>query len=84
MCEKYALCRNHGKRKNMVFDKEILTIQGKTINMKPNLNCKSYDIYVAICTRCDSNYVGQTENSFSTKYTAHRFNWNRSKLNFKP
>ena len=52
--------------------------------MKPNLNCKSYGIYVAICTKCNSNYVGQTKNSFSAKLTAHRFNWNRSKSNFKP
>ena len=27
-CEKYALCGYHGKHENMVFDKEILTIQG--------------------------------------------------------
>ena len=60
-------------------DKEILTIQGKTVQLKPNLNCKTYGIYVAVCTRCDSSYVGQTKNSFSKRRTAHRFKWNRSK-----
>ena len=68
--------------KNTVFDKEILTIQGKTIKLKPNLNFKSYGIYVAICTRCNSNYVGKTKNSFTTRWTAHRFNWKWSKSNF--
>ena len=47
-CEKCALCRNHGKHKNIVFDKKNLNIQGKTIKLKPNLNCKSYGIYVFI------------------------------------
>ena len=83
-CEKCAFCGNNGKHKYMVFDKEILTIKGKTIILKPNLNCNSYGIYVAICTRCDSNYVEQTKNSFSTRWAANRFNWNRSKSNFNP
>ena len=52
--------------------------------MKPNLNCKSYGIYAAICTKCNSNYVGQTKNSFSTRWTAHIYSWNRSKSNFNP
>ena len=68
----------------MVLDKEMLTIYGKTLQLKTNLNCKSYDIYVAVCTKCDSSYVGQTKNSFSNRWTAHRFNWNRSKSNFNP
>ena len=40
-CDKCALCGNHGKHKNMVFDKEILNLKGKTIKLKQNLNCKS-------------------------------------------
>ena len=31
---------NHGKHKNMVFDKEILDFQDKTIKLKQNLNLK--------------------------------------------
>ena len=38
-CEKCALFRINGKHENMVLDKEILTIQGKTIKLKQNLNC---------------------------------------------
>ena len=83
-CDKCALCGNHGKHKNMVFDKEILNLKGKTINLKQNLNCKSYGIYAAICRKCNSNYVGQTINSFSTRWTAHRFCWNKSKSDFNP
>ena len=68
----------------MVFDKEILTNQGKNIKLKPNLNCKYYGIYLAKYTKCDNNYVGQNKNSFSTRWTANRFNLNRSKSNFNP
>ena len=68
----------------MVFDKENFNIQGKTIKMKPNMICKSYGIYVIICTKCNSYYVGQTKNSFSARLTAHRFNWNRSKSILNP
>ena len=82
-CKKCALCGNHGQHKNMVLDKEVLTIQGKTIKLKSNLNCKSFGIYVAVCTNCDSNYVGQTKNSFSNRWTAHRANWNKLKSKFK-
>ena len=81
--QKCALCGNHGQHKNMVLDKEVLTIQGKTIKLKSNLNCKSFGIYVAVCTNCDSNYVGQTKNSFSNRWTAHRANWNKLKSKFK-
>ena len=39
----------------MVFDKEFLTIQGKIVKLK------SFGTYAALCTNCDSNYVGQTK-----------------------
>ena len=65
----------------MVLDKKNLTIQGKTIKLKPNLNSKSYGFYVGICLRCDSNCEGKTKNSFSNRLTSHRFNCNRSKSN---
>ena len=68
----------------MVFDKEMLAVQGKTIKLRLNLNCKSNGIYVSLRTKCNNNYVGQTKNSFSTRWTAHRFCWNRSKSDFYP
>ena len=55
----------------MVFDKEFLTIQGKIVKLK------SFGTYAALCTNCDSNYVGQTKNSFSNRWTAHRATWNK-------
>ena len=62
---------------NMMLDEEFVTIQDKKIKLKSNLNCKSSGIYVALCTNCDSNYVGQTKNSFSIRWSAHRAIWNK-------
>ena len=45
---------------------DILTIQDKTVQLKPNLNHKRFSIYVAVCLRYDSNYVGQTKISLVT------------------
>ena len=81
-CKKCALCGSHSQYKNMVLDKEFLTIQGKTVKLKPNLNCKSFGIYAALCTNCDKNYVGQTKNSFSNRWTAHRGTWKKLKSKF--
>ena len=46
------------------------------------MNCKSYGIYVALCTSCDSNYIGQTKNSFSIRWSAYRANWKKLKTKF--
>ena len=40
-CKKCALCGNHGQHKKMVLKKEMFTIQGKIVQLQPNLNCKS-------------------------------------------
>ena len=44
-----------------MLDNKYLTIQYKAVKLRPNLNCKSFGIYAAVCTRCDSNYMGQTK-----------------------
>ena len=45
---------------------------GKTWNVKYQMNCKSHNvIYVLICTQCRSFYVGQTEN-LRHRVTLHR------------
>ena len=66
----------------MVIDKKFVTIQDKKVKLKSNLNCKSSGIYVALCTNCDSNYVGQTKNSFSIRWSAHRANLKKIKTKF--
>ena len=40
-----------------MLDKKVLTTKCKTLN----LNCKSFCIHAAVCTRCD--YEGQTKNN---------------------
>ena len=52
------------------------------MKLKSNLNCKSSGIYVALCTNCDSNYVGQMKNSFSIRRSAHWANWKQLKSKF--
>ena len=66
----------------MVLDKDFVTIQYKKIKLKSNLNSKSSGIYVALCTSCKSNYVGQTKTSFSIRWSAHRTNWKKLKTKF--
>ena len=46
------------------------------------MNCKTSGIYVALCTSCDSNYAGQTKNSFNIRWPAHRANWKKLKTKF--
>jgi len=42
------------------------------------LTYANHGIYVATCFICHEQYVGQTKNKFSTRWTSHRSNWNRS------
>jgi len=36
-----------------------------------------FGIYVATCVMCHEQYVGQTSNKFSKRWSAHRSNWNK-------
>ena len=82
-CNNCSLCGNHGGYSNMIYEKDSITIhKNKSIKIKPNLNCKSYGIYAAICIRCGENYVGQTKNNFSIRWNQHRHNWKKFKSNF--
>ena len=53
----------------MVQDTEVIRRKTKFFN------------YVTECKNCSMQYVGQTKNKFSVRWTAHRLNWN--KLNLK-
>ena len=47
----------------LITGKPITLKSGKTWKVNSTMNCKArYVIYVIICSKCDSFYVGQTEN----------------------
>jgi len=57
------------------------TIQN--IKIKQHINCKNYGIYAATCNKCKNLYIGQTMNSLTKRWNAHRNIWknNKTKLN---
>ena len=61
----------------MVTTNTISTKQGKTIKIKAALNCRNHGIYAAKCKKCLNFYVGQTKNSFATRWSSHRHCWNK-------
>ena len=46
-CNK-CTCGNHGSLRNMLYKKDVLTVQKKSIKIKSNLNCKSLIIVLWI------------------------------------
>ena len=52
-------------------------IQSKRGNfsLRQRLSCTNYGVYVATCCICHEQYVGQTKNRFSVRWTAHRNSW---------
>lgn len=51
------------------------TFQNKTRGSLKTTNC----VYLIYCTACKSQYVGETGNSVSTRFTQHRYNIIRKK-----
>ena len=49
----------------------------KTLKLNQSLTCADFGIYVATCVMCHEQYVGQTSNKFSKRWSAHRSNWNK-------
>ena len=49
----------------------------KTFPLNQKLTWADYGIYVATCVICHEQYVAQTKNKFSKRWSAHRSNWNR-------
>ena len=76
-CGHCALCGNFGRHRiSMVNYTEVLETPSKTFQPKQKLNCTNYGSYVATCTICSKQYVGQTINKFSIRWNAHRSIWN--------
>nr|CAB3263653.1 methionine--tRNA ligase, cytoplasmic [Phallusia mammillata] len=80
-CEKCALCGNHGRHKSMVYKQRKFTTHGQVLELKQDLDCKCYGIYAATCNICSAQYIGQTKNRFSTRWTHHRSTWKERKVN---
>ena len=53
----------------------IKTKEYLRIKIKTTLNCKNYGIYTVKCFNYNEFYVGQTKNSFNTRWNAHSINW---------
>ena len=79
-CGSCGLCGNYGKLKDMVWDNnKFRDNKNKEYKCRHYLNCKDYGIYAGQCVFCFSFYVGQTKNSFATRWNAHRGMWNKMK-----
>ena len=77
-CEPCALCGCYGKNnKSMVPNVSQLLTKTKTLKLNLSLTCADCGIYVATCVICHEQYVGQTSNKFSKRWSAHRSNWNK-------
>jgi len=72
-----ALCGNFDRhRRSMVNYTKVLETPSKTFQLKQKLNSTNYGIYMATCTICSKQYVGQTINKFSIRWNAYRSIWN--------
>ena len=63
--------------KSMVPNVSQLLTKTKTFKLNQRLTCADFGIYVATCVICHEQYVGQTSNKFSKRWSAHRSNWNK-------
>ena len=77
-CNKCGLCGNYGFLLNMVLDTDSIKLpNGKLIQIRTAITCKDKEIYAARCIECHQYYVGQTNNSFATRWNSHRSNWRK-------
>jgi len=74
-CGHCAPCGCNGKHnKSMVPRVSQIMSKTKTFPLNQNLTCPNYGIYVATCVLCHEQYVGQTKNKYSKRWSAHRSN----------
>ena len=77
-CGCCGLCGHHGKLTNMVWEEQkFQNSDGKFFKSRHHLNCKDFGIYAGQCVICGEFYVGQTKNTFATRWNSHRSMWNR-------
>jgi len=61
----------------MVPNVSQLLTKTKTFKLNQSLTCANFGIDIATCVICHEQYVGQTSNKFSKRWSAHRSNWNK-------
>jgi len=49
----------------------------KSFPLNQNLTRANYGVYMATCVTCNEQYVGQTTNKVSTRWSSHRSNWSK-------
>ena len=77
-CERCALSGCYGKNnKSTVSNVSQLLTKTKTFPLNQSLTCSDFGICVATCVIGHEQYVGQTCNKFSKRWSAHRSNWNK-------
>ena len=77
-CDHCALCGCYGKnKKSMAPNVSQLLTKTKTFRLIQSLTCADFGIYVATCVICHEQYVSQTSNKFSKRWSAHRSKWNK-------
>jgi len=55
---------------------QLLT-KTKTFKLNQSLTWADFGIYVVTCVICHEQYVGQTSNKFSKRWSGHCSNWNK-------
>ena len=76
--EHCALCGCYVKNnKSMIPNVSHLLTKTKTFKLNQSLTCEDFGIYIATCVICHEQYVGQTSNKFSRRWSAHCSNWNK-------
>lgn len=77
-CGHCSLCGHHGKYKTMINKTDIIKSKtGRKFKLRQKINCKDSGIYVATCTRCEEQYVGQTSTTFTKRWNEHRSRWKK-------
>ena len=58
------------------------SMTGCTYNLQHDVNCVSRNvIYLITCTKCQNQYVGQTNQNVSRRMNSHRFDINNVDMN---
>ena len=73
----------HCAQTNFGLVLQVLQTNFGNFNLRQNLTCSNYGIYVATCQLCNNQYVGQTKNKFSTRWNSHRKNWKNFDFSLK-
>jgi len=55
---------------------QIMT-KNETFPLKQRTTCANCGIHMATCVLCHQQYVGQTVNKFSTRWSSHQSTWNK-------